>query len=350
MAAAVALPSFEDVVAAGERIREHVVRTPVLTSAELDAACGHKVFLKCETMQRTGSFKHRGATNAVFSLSEEAAARGVVCHSSGNHGAATAAAARARGVPAVVVVPRTTAQVKIDNIKAFGGEVVLCEPTQAARQQTAAAEAARLGGAAVIHPYNQAEVIAGQGTIGLELMDQVPDLDTVLVPTSGGGMLTGIALAVGGRRGGACRVRAVEPAGKRLGDAFRAGQRVLDPTLANSALDTVCDAMPTRSLGELPWALAHERGLVSQEVCTVRDEQVIGAMRYVFETLKLVVEPAAATGIAALLAGQVQPKGQRVGVVLCGGNVDVRQPLPWQVPAPAAHDDADAEAKRRRVA
>lgn len=322
--------SFEAVQAAATRIAACAVRTPVLTSRDFDAACGHTVYLKCETMQRTGSFKFRGAANAVLSLSETAARRGVVCHSSGNHGAALAAAAKARSVPSVVVVPRTTAQVKVENIRSEGGEVVFCEPTQSARRMVCEAESARLG-ATVVHPYDQAEVVAGQGTIALEFLEQVPELDAVLVPTSGGGMLAGIAVGVRGHRpDGSCSVHAVEPQGKRLSEAFKTGKRVLDPTEANTPLDTICDAMPTRCLGELPWGLAHGRRLVDPSVFTVSDKQVKHAMKYVFEMLKLVVEPAAATGVAALLSGQVPGIGRRIGVVLCGGNVDMSRPLPWQ--------------------
>lgn len=336
--------TLADVRAAAARLAGKAVKTPVLTCPALDAACGHTVFLKCENLQRTGSFKFRGATNAVMKLDDETAAKGVVCHSSGNHGTAVAGAARARGIPAVIVVPRTTAQVKIDAIRALGGQVVLCEPTQVARSATAEAEAAKLGGATIVHPYNAADVIAGQGTIGLELVEQVPELDDIIVPTSGGGMLSGIAVAACGVRP-ACRVHAVEPEGKRLGDALKAGERVIDAELANKPLPTICDAMPTCCLGELPWRLAHGERLVDPEVYSVSDAQVVDAMRFVFEALKLVIEPAAATGIAALLSGQVPGQGRRVGVVLCGGNVDVRGPLPWQVVA--AEDGGDA--KRRRL-
>lgn len=334
--------------AAAQRIAGHVNVTPVLTCPELDAATGHKVFMKCENMQRTGSFKMRGAASAAFDLPEDIAAKGLVCHSSGNHGAAVAAAARARGVPAVVVVPSTTAQVKIDNIKALGGRVVVCEPTQQARTATALAEAAAMGGATFIHPYNQAEVVAGQGTIALELLEQVPDLDAILVPTSGGGMLTGIAVATRGLAP-KCTVHAVEPRGKRLGEAFAEGRRVVDPETANSALPTICDAMPTRCLGELPWSLAHEGGLVDHRVYTVGDDDVIRAMRFCFETLKVVVEPTAAAGIAALLGRQVPGEGRRIGVILCGGNVDLGGRLPWQAAAAGHEENGEGASKRNRT-
>eukprot|EP00928_Gymnodinium_smaydae_P066978 TRINITY_DN49928_c0_g1_i1.p1 TRINITY_DN49928_c0_g1~~TRINITY_DN49928_c0_g1_i1.p1 ORF type:complete len:356 (-),score=51.44 TRINITY_DN49928_c0_g1_i1:65-1132(-) len=341
--------SLDDVRSASRLIAEHVVKTPVITCNELDDACGHRVFFKCETLQRTGSFKYRGAMNSVMRLSEKEASLGVVCHSSGNHGTAVAAAARSRGIPAVIVVPRTTAAVKVEKIKSLGGTVVLCEPTQSARKATAEAEAARLGGATIVHPYNQASVVAGQGTIALEFLEQVPDLDAILVPTSGGGMLSGIAVAVRGLRpDGSCKVHAVEPNGKQLGTAFKIGKRVLDESSSNVALDTVCDAMPTRCLGELPWKLAHSHALVDHTVFSVTNEQVVEAMRFIFETMKLVVEPAAATGVAALLSGQMLPKGRRVGVILCGGNVDVRGPLPWQVGTVVGEEERVAEAGNDR--
>ena len=339
MSTAVETPpvTIEMVEEAAARIRGAVDRTPVLTSAALNAATGHNLFFKCENLQRTGSFKARGAANAVFSLDDAIAAKGVVCHSSGNHGAAVAAAARARGVPAVVVVPRTTVDAKIQNIASFGARVVLCEPNPVARRETAAAESAALGGAEVLHPFDDARVIAGQGTLALELIEQARELtsaplDAILVPVSGGGMLTGVAVAAAARADG-CAVHAVEPAGKGLGAALEAGTRVMDASLENVPVPTVCDAMPTRCLGPTPWALAHGAALVDARVLTANDAQVVGAMRVLFEGLRVVVEPAAATGLAALLDGQLPARAdgapRNVGIVLCGGNIDLDAPMPW---------------------
>lgn len=226
------------VEAAAKRIAASgLVRTPVISSAWVDERVGVRAHFKCEHLQHTGSFKFRGAANAVLQLSDRDAAKGVVAHSAGNHGAALAAAAKARGIPCVIVVPRDTPEAKIANIRRHGAKIVLCEPTQQARTQTAALEAEKLGGAAFVHPYNDAAVIAGQGTMALELLEQCPDLDAILVPTSGGGMLGGIAAAACALRPG-LRVIAVEPEGKRLGEALATGQRVVDPTTANKLLRT----------------------------------------------------------------------------------------------------------------
>lgn len=225
--------------AAARIARSGVSRTPVIHSAWINEQCGLSVHFKCEHLQRTGSFKFRGAANAVMQLSDERAAKGVVAHSAGNHGAALAAAAAMRCIPCSVIVPRGTSEAKLDNMRRYGANVILCEPNQQARVEAAAAEAARMGGAASIHPYDQAEVIAGQGTIALELLEQSPNLDAILTPTSGGGMLAGIAVAARALKPG-LRVIAVEPRGKRLGEALSKGQRVLDPSTANRLLDT-CD-------------------------------------------------------------------------------------------------------------
>ena len=206
--------------------------TPILRSEWVDRACGCTVAFKAEHLQRTGSFKYRGATNAVGALDDAAAAKGVVAHSSGNHGAAVAAAAAARGVPCCVVVPRTTPAAKVANMERYGARVVLCEPTQRARTEVSAAEAEAMGGAAFIHPYDDALVLAGQGTIGLELFEQAPDLDAVLVPVSGGGMISGIALALAGVAPN-CRVIACEPQGKGLGAALSASTRAQSQSLSN---------------------------------------------------------------------------------------------------------------------
>ena len=219
--------------------------TPVITSAWADAACGVRAHFKCEHLQLTGSFKYRGAANAVLRLSDADAAKGVVAHSAGNHGAALAAAAAARGIPCTVVVPSDTPEAKVLNMRRHGANVVLCEPTQQARSETAASEAAKMGGATLVHPYDDAAVIAGQGTMALELLEQCASLDAILVPTSGGGMLTGIAAAACALRPG-LRVIAVEPEGKRLGEALATGRRVVDPTTANKLLDTCADAIRTQ--------------------------------------------------------------------------------------------------------
>ena len=304
---------------ASQRLRGRATRTPIFTSRTLDKLIGRQVFLKGECLQRTGSFKFRGALNALLQLPRDV--KSVVTHSSGNHGQALAAAAQELGLTCTVVVPSTCAQVKINAMReTYGAHVVLCEPTQAARCNTAAKLAQQMS-AAMIPPYNSEAVICGQGTIGLEMMDQVSELDAIIVPTSGGGMLAGIAAAV---VPSGIKVFAVEPQGKRLGEALKSKQRVAFPHEADKAIDTICDAMPTMAIGEVPWPIVE--ALVEPTVLTVDDDEVLAGMRFAFRRLKLVIEPAAAAGLAALIGGQVERLGsaekmRRIGVVLCGGNV-----------------------------
>ena len=312
------VPTIADVRAAAERIRPHAHRTPVLTCASLDAMIGARLFFKCENFQRVGAFKFRGATNAVFSLSEHDAAKGVATHSSGNHAAALALAARLRGITAHVVMPRTSNAVKRAAVAGYGGRIVLCEPTLAAREETLASVVAETG-ATVVHPYNDPLVIAGQGTAALELLEDVRDLDIVMAPVGGGGLLSGTAITVTSLSP-KTRVVAAEPAA--ADDAFRSleeGRIVpsVDPR-------TVADGLLT-SLGTLTFAIIRERGV---EIVTVSEEAIVAAMRHVWERMKIVIEPSSAVPLGALLAGALRAAGQRVGVILTGGNVDLDR-LPW---------------------
>lgn len=312
------LPTFDDVVAAAARIAGVVHRTPVLTCRTLDDLCRAHLYCKCENLQKVGAFKARGASNAVLSLSDEKAACGVATHSSGNHGAALAWAAARRGIPAHVVMPRTSKAVKKAAVASYGAHVVECEPTLAARESTLA-EVVATTGATFVHPYNDPRVIAGQGTAALELCEEVHGLDAILAPVGGGGLLSGTALAVSGR----CLHTAVWGAEPRAADdAFRSlrqGRIVpsLDPR-------TVADGLRT-SLGSRTFAIIrqHVRGIV-----TVSEEAIVAAMRLVWERMKIVVEPSSAVPLAALLAGDLDLPGQRVGIILSGGNVDLEE-LPW---------------------
>ena len=313
-----ALPTIAEVRAAAERIRPYAHRTPVLTCASLDAMTGAALFFKCENFQRVGAFKFRGAANAVFSLSDEEARRGVATHSSGNHAAALALAARLRGVPAHVVMPRTAKAVKRAAVAGYGARIVLCEPTLAAREATLADVVAATG-AAVVHPYNDARVIAGQGTAALELLADVPALDLVLAPVGGGGLLSGTAIAVAGVSQ-STRVVGAEPAA--ADDAFRSlheGRIVpsVDPR-------TVADGLLT-SLGTLTFAIIRER---VAEIVTVSEEAIVAAMRHTWERMKIVIEPSSAVPLGALLEGKLPAAGRRIGVILSGGNVDLAD-LPW---------------------
>lgn len=305
--------------AAAVRIAPFVNRTPVLTSEVLDAAAGATLHFKCENFQNVGAFKARGATNAVLSLTDEEAAPGVVTHSSGNHAAALARAARIRGIPAHIVMPSNSPQVKVASVERYGGLVVLCEPTLEARESTAAAVMAETG-ATFIHPYDDLRVMAGQGTAALELLEEVPDLDVVLCPVGGGGLLSGTAVAVRALRSEAS-VIGVEPA---LADdaarSFRAGRLILlDSTT------TIADGLRT-SLS--PRTLAHILRDVAA-ITTVEEASIVTAMRTMFEVLKIVVEPSGAVPYAALVEAPHRFAGLRVGIIVSGGNLDLDH-LPWQ--------------------
>jgi threonine dehydratase len=309
---------FSDILAAADRIAAHVHRTPVLTCEALDARAGARLFFKCENFQKVGAFKMRGATNAVFALSDAEAARGVATHSSGNHAQALALAARRRGVPAYVVMPRNAPQVKKDAVAGYGAEIIDCEPNLAARESTLAAVVARTG-AAFVHPYDNEMVIAGQGTAALELLTDHPDLDLVLTPVGGGGLLSGTALATHALAPQAA-VIAAEPVG--ADDACRslAAGRIIP--VENP--DTVADGLLT-SLGQHTFPVIRQH---VREIWTVDDPAIIAAMRLIFERMKIVVEPSAAVGLAAVLDHRQQVAGRRVGIILSGGNVDLGR-LPW---------------------
>jgi threonine dehydratase len=306
-------PTFEDVLAAAERIAPHVHHTPVLTSRSLDEATGATLFLKCENLQRTGAFKMRGASNAVWSLSDEEARRGVITHSSGNHGAALARAAAQRSIRCQVVMPKGAARAKLAAVRDFGAEVVNCAPTQAAREETTERLLARSGGV-LIHPYEDARVIAGQGTAALELLAEVPDLDLLVAPIGGGGLLSGTAIAAAGRAPNA-HVWGAEPAGADDAKRSLAAGRVV--TVARPR--TVADGLRA-TIGELALGLLGSLGV---QIATVDDAATLAAMRLVWERAKLVIEPSAAVAVAALVTGAIPARGARVGVILSGGNLDL---------------------------
>jgi threonine dehydratase len=314
-------PSYEDVLAAAARIAPFVHRTPVMTCSALDELCGARLFLKCENLQKVGAFKARGATNAVLSLSDDEAARGVATHSSGNHAQALALAARRRGIPAWIVMPTTAPAVKRAAVAGYGAVIVPCEPTLAAREQTLREVVDRTG-AAFVPPYDDERIIAGQGTAALELAADAPGLDRVLCPVGGGGLLAGTAVALSGCAP-AVKVVGCEPDGADdTARSFAAGRRLpaVDPR-------SVCDGLLT-SVGERNFPLIAR--LVAG-IWTVPDQAVIAAMRLLFERAKLVVEPSGAIGLAAALAHRDELAGARVGIILSGGNVDLDR-LPWLSP------------------
>jgi len=311
-------PTLADIRTAAERIRPYAHRTPVWTCASLDREVGARVWLKCENLQRVGAFKFRGACNAVFSLSDQEAARGVVCHSSGNHAQALALAARLRGVPAHIVMPANAPGVKKAAVAGYGGQITFCEPTLAARE-TAQAEVVARTGATIVHPYNDARVIAGQGTAALELLEDFPDLEVILAPVGGGGLLSGTAIAARGVAPG-IRVIAAEPEG--ADDAFRslAAGRII-PSLEPR---TIADGLLT-SLGSLTFPIIRDQ---VERIVPVSEAGIVAAMKFVWERAKLVIEPSAAVPLALLWERRFDLTGLRVGVILSGGNVDLEK-LPW---------------------
>jgi threonine dehydratase len=308
------LPTADEVRAAAERLRGIAHRTPVHTSRTLDGMTGARVFLKCENFQRGGAFKFRGAYNAVSLLSDEERARGVLTFSSGNHAQAVALTGRLLGIPVVVVMPDNAPAAKIAGTRGYGAEVILYDPRVRDRQEIAA-ELQRERGMALIPPYDHADVVAGQGTAALELMEEVGPLDALFVPCGGGGLLSGSALAA---RSFApeCRVVGVEP---ELADdatrSFRTGQLA---TVKNPP--TVADGLRTPSLGRITFPLVREN---VAEMRTVSEAEIVEAMRFLWTRAKLVVEPSGAVPLAALLGAGDEFRGRRVGVILSGGNVDL---------------------------
>jgi threonine dehydratase len=303
---------------AHQRIRPHIHRTPVLTSARLDGACGGSLFFKCENFQKAGAFKARGATNAVFALDDETAKRGVATHSSGNHAAALARAAKLRGIAAHIVMPSNTLKVKVRAAEGYGGRTLFCEPNQKAREEACAKVIAETG-ATLIHPFENEDVMAGQGTVAVELLEEVPDLDLILCPVGGGGVLSGTAVAAKSLSPN-IKVIATEPAGAAdAAESLQQGQRVLQ-----ERKDTIADGLRT-NLGAINFALIQRH---VDDVVTVSEESIVTAMRTIWETMKIVVEPSAAVAYAAVAEGKIECSGKRVGIILTGGNVDL-DALPW---------------------
>jgi threo-3-hydroxy-L-aspartate ammonia-lyase len=311
---AVAIPiGYEDVRAAAHRLEPWVHRTPVMTSRTIDARCGGNVFLKCENFQKVGAFKFRGAINALLQLNEAGRRAGVVTHSSGNHAQALALAGKLLDVPVTVVMPRTAPSVKREATEGYGARVVPCEPTLADREATVAAEIEKHG-LSLVHPFNDWNVIAGQGTAALELLDQVAPLDIILCPVGGGGLLSGTALAMSGGSP-TTRVIGAEPA--RADDA----RRSLETGSIQPSNDpqTIADGLRT-SLGPFTFAVISRH---VPRIVTATEAEIVEAMRFIWERVKIVIEPSSAVPVAPLWNGQLDVKGLRVGVILSGGNVDV---------------------------
>ncbi|MBK8781770.1 MAG: pyridoxal-phosphate dependent enzyme [Anaerolineales bacterium] len=312
-------PTINDIRQAAERIKPYAHRTPVLTNESLNQQVGAQVFLKCENLQKVGAFKFRGACNAVFSLTDEEAAKGVCTHSSGNHAAALALAARMRGIPAYIVMPSNAPQVKKDAVAGYGGRITFCEPTLEARESTL--DRIRLDtGASVVHPYNDERVIAGQGTAALELLEDVPDLDVIIAPVGGGGLLSGTSIAATEIKKG-IRVIAGEP--EMADDAFRSMQA--GEIIPSVNPKTIADGLLT-SLGNLTFPIIQKN---VDQIVTVSETGIIASMKFVWERAKIIIEPSSAVAIGVLWEKKIDLRGLKVGVIISGGNVDLKK-LPWQ--------------------
>jgi len=310
-------PTFSDVLAAAARIAPHAHVTPVLQSSSLNNLVGAELFFKCENFQRAGAFKFRGACNAVWNLSEHDALNGVVTHSSGNHGAALALAAKTRNIPAHIVVPDGANPAKLKAIEQAGGKITFCRNTMQDRDDTAE-NIRQKTGAVLVHPYTHVDVIAGQGTAALECLQQSPALDFMIAPVGGGGLISGTITAVAGKAKN-CRVIGAEPDG--AADAYaslRASQRITD-----IVSNTVCDGLRA-TVGEINFRIMQAHRL---EIFTVSDAETVAAMRLIWERLKILAEPSCATVLAALIKNKNRFEGRKIGLIITGGNVDLDSPL-----------------------
>jgi len=311
-------PTITDIQAAARLIQPYAHHTPVLTSTSLDHQVGAHVFLKCENFQKVGAFKFRGACNAVFSLPKTAAQLGVATHSSGNHAQAIALAARLRGIPAYIVMPENAPKVKKAAVAGYGGQITYCKPTLEARETTLERVIERTS-AVEIHPYNNLAVIAGQGTAALELITEIPNLDVVIAPVGGGGLLSGTAIAVT-TASPKTRVIAAEP--ELADDAYRSlkAGRII-PSIKPQ---TIADGLLT-SLGTLTFPIIQEK---VEQITTVSEQAILDSMKFIWERAKIIIEPSAAVPIALLWERKIDLTGLRIGVILSGGNVDLDQ-IPW---------------------
>ena len=304
-------PTIDDIRAAADRIAPHVHRTPVLSSHTFDRELGAQVFFKCENLQKVGAFKARGAVNAVLSLDPPAASRGVITHSSGNHGAAVAYAAKIRGIDCTVVMPDDTSPIKVGAVRGYGAEIIFCPR---AERQAVCDRLVGQNGSVLIHPYEEPAVIAGQGTVALELLDEVEDLDLVIAPVGGGGLLAGTSVTVGALSP-RTRVAGAEP--EAVDDAYRSLESgVRQPGIENPV--TIADGLMT-GLGAINFEILRRHEV---RVITVGEAAIVEAACFILERMKLVVEPSGATVVAALRRLTGELRGQRVGAVLSGGNTD----------------------------
>lgn len=312
--------SIDDIRAAAGRIKGVGHRTPILTSQTLDEMAGRKLFFKCENFQKVGAFKLRGGWNAVSMLSDEEAAKGVCTHSSGNHAQAVAFSAMKRGIASYIVMPNNVPDVKLDAVKGYGANIILCEPTLEARETTLD-EITKKTGAQVVHPFNNPNVIAGQGTAALEMIDDLGTLDAMIAPIGGGGLMSGTCIATRSLLP-ETKLFGAEPAG--ADDAYRSLKE--GKIIPQTDPDTICDGLLT-SLGEYTWNILKDH---LEAIYTVTDDEVINAMRLVWERMKIIIEPSSATAVAVALKSEFKAlEGlEKVGIILTGGNVELSK-LPF---------------------
>jgi len=312
------IPTYKQVEKAHIRVRQYAHRTPILSSASINRITGAKLLFKCENFQKVGAFKFRGAINAVMSLSDGAAGRGVATHSSGNHAAALALAARKRGIDAYVVMPENAPDIKKKAVAGYGATIYFCKPTLKARE-SALAEVIAETGATEIHPYDNSDVISGQGTAAKELLEDEGDLDLVLAPVGGGGLLAGTALSVSHLSPGT-KLIGCEPEG--ADDAYRSFLK--GEIVPSNNPKTIADGLLT-SLGNRNFAIIKEK---VEQIVTVSEDSIVEAMRLVWERMKIVIEPSSAVPLGAILEGKIDPRNQKIGIIMSGGNLDLEN-LPF---------------------
>ena len=312
--------SIDNIRAAAGRIKGVGHRTPILTSQTIDKMAGRKLFFKCENLQKVGAFKLRGGWNAVSMLNDEEAANGVCTHSSGNHAQAIAFSAMKRGITSYIVMPNNVPDVKLDAVKGYGANITLCEPTLEARKKTLD-EIAKKTGAQVVHPFNNPNVIAGQGTAALEMIEDLGTLDAIIAPIGGGGLMSGTCIATRNLLPEA-KLFGAEPAG--ADDAYHSLKQ--GKIIPQTNPDTICDGLLT-SLGEYTWNILKDH---LEAIYTVTDDEVINAMRLVWERMKIIIEPSSATAVAVVLKSEFKAlKGlEKVGIIVTGGNVELSK-LPF---------------------
>ncbi len=312
------VPTYDDMLTAHERIMPHIRRTPIRQSNYLNELTGAELFFKCENFQEPGAFKVRGATNAVFGLSEEQAKKGVATHSSGNHASCLSYAAMLRGIPCNVVMPHTAPKAKKDTVRRYGGTITECEPSTSSREETFAKVQAKTGGD-FVHPYNDPRVIAGQGTCAKELVEQIDGLDIVVAPIGGGGMISGTCLTLS-TLAPETKIIAAEP--EQADDAYRSFKAGY--IIADDAPKTVADGLLV-PLKDLTWHFVSNH---VSDILTVSEDEIIEAMKLIWKHVRIVMEPSSAVPLATILKNKEQFAGKRVGVIVTGGNVDLDK-LPW---------------------